>query len=106
MKCAVMLKPSWPASFSRSVRDKDGKVLTRLTFEPRQPLVLEGAELAAVRGDIGIALVYAATDEYGEPVPKPAADQAKAAKGFTAKPKPKAEKPEAEEAKAAKGDAK
>lgn len=73
--CAVMLAPSRVAAFRRTVRDDSGKALKVLVFEPRKPQLLEADELAAVRADIGSALVIAAVDEDGFPTGKPADDQ-------------------------------
>lgn len=68
---AVMLNPAWPGSFSRNVRDEDGKSISRLTFLKGEPQVLSDEEFAAVMGDIGRALVYSKTAKDGTPIGKP-----------------------------------
>jgi hypothetical protein len=68
----ILLQRHWPGSFSRSVRDDKGAILTTLTFTPGDPQWLDGPELAAVRGDIGKALCYAELGPNGDPLGKPA----------------------------------
>jgi hypothetical protein len=62
----VMLNPTWPASFSRSVGS--GK---RMTFKKDEPLSLNDNEFSSVMGDIGKSLVYCKTDSDGNPINKP-----------------------------------
>lgn len=68
---AVILKPTWPGTFRRAVRDADGRPIKTLEFALGQPVLLSEAELEAVKGDMGKALVWAALDEDGKPLPKP-----------------------------------
>ena len=77
---AVMLAPSWPNSFGRTVRDESGAVLKRLLFEKAKPQVLGDREFAAVMEDVGKALVYAELDERGNPLSKPSKEEMPAAK--------------------------
>lgn len=67
---AVMLKPSWPASFTRSVRDKDSKILKTLVFSEGDPQLLDDMEFAAVKKDLGVSLVMAHIDSDGIPTGK------------------------------------
>lgn len=68
---AVLLNPTWPGTFGRSVRGEDGSIVRRLVFEKNIPVVLEAEEYAAVFDDIGKALVHAATDESGKVLNRP-----------------------------------
>ena len=75
----IMLRRSAHGPFRRSVRDERGNILYTLEFQPGAPLDLAGADLDAVAGDIGHALVEVGLDEKSRPrplhpEPLPAAD--------------------------------
>lgn len=72
---AVMLKPDWPTTFHRSVRDKEGKKIKLLSFGKSDPQLLSEEEFAAVKDDIGLSLVIAHVDSDGVPTGKVADDQ-------------------------------
>lgn len=65
---AVMLRRDCPNGFRRAVRDENGKVLRVLTFEPGIPVELDAEDYAAVKEDIGKALIY---PRISTPPPKP-----------------------------------
>lgn len=101
---AVLLRPNWPASFRRVVRDKDGKELRTLVFEHHVPQLLEGEDLAAVAGDIGKSLVYAAADKNGNPTSKPDWKKSEAIPGAEAVAEPAKQRRTAPKKDAAKSD--
>lgn len=70
----VMLRPGLNVPFRRSVRTPKGILRHRLTFEPRKPQELKGADLEAVEGDIGHALIVVTLDQKGK-VRLPKADE-------------------------------
>ena len=72
---ALMVKPSWPTTFHRSVRDEAGKVVKLLRFEHGKPELLDETEYAAVKADVGLALVHADVDAEGLPTGKVAREQ-------------------------------
>lgn len=55
----VQLKPGWPGSFRRTVRDAKKQVVRVLEFQPGQPPqeITGELELAAIKVDLGNALV-------------------------------------------------
>ncbi len=69
---ALLLRPEWPTSFRRAVRDKEGAVMRTILFERGKPLILNAEDYAIVEADIGKAIVPAATDEKGQPTAKAA----------------------------------
>lgn len=64
----VMLTPGLVAPFRRCVRNRKGKPVKTLVFEPGEVLTMQGRDLDAVSGDIGAALVEVEeTDAKGRP---------------------------------------
>ena len=70
----VMLKPTHPGPFRRCVRSKPkrppkggpvppGTIRRTLVFDPGDVVELRGADLAAVAGDLGTALLEVEEDE-------------------------------------------
>ena len=55
----VQLKPGWPGTFRRTVRDKDKKIVRVLEFQYGEPPqeITDELELAAIKVDIGNALI-------------------------------------------------
>jgi len=68
----VMLKPRWPGTFHRNVRDDAGEVVERLSFVKGKRVELTDEQFEAVRGDIGHALMV--VNEDGKPDKKETAD--------------------------------
>lgn len=69
---AVILRPDWPGTFRRSVRDVEtGAILRTLEFKHFEPQLLEGLDAEAVKGDLGKALFPPAVDANGNPLTKP-----------------------------------
>lgn len=68
---AILLRPNWPATFRRAVRDADGQTVKILEFYQGKPVLLDDADFEVVRGDMGTALTWAVVDESGNPVNKP-----------------------------------
>jgi hypothetical protein len=61
-----MVKPGAPAGFKRTVKNARGKPIKRLEFAINEPVeITDRAELKAIAGDIGHALVEMAKDGRG-----------------------------------------
>lgn len=70
MSHLVMLRANWPAPvFRRSLRDKKGEVTKRLEFTKSDPVEVSAKEFAALKADLGPALVEVKLD--GKPRPRP-----------------------------------
>lgn len=67
----VMLKRDWGGPFRRSVYDSQGNRVKTLVFNPGEPVELAEDELAAVKSDIGPALVQTGVSPVQAIVEKP-----------------------------------
>lgn len=86
---AAILKSNWPAPFSRTIRDPNGKPLKTMTFTQGCPVELTEDEAKALAPDIGKALTYPQLDASGKPTGKPIRDDSE----LEAKPLPKEDEP-------------
>jgi len=75
MSFALVLNPARPSAFRRTIRDESGAVVRLAVFEPREPVILSDDEFIAMADDVGHAVLYAAVDDSGKPLSKPAIDQ-------------------------------
>jgi hypothetical protein len=75
MSVALVLNPTRPGTFRRTIRDDAGKAVRVAVFAPREPVVLTDDEFIAMADDVGHAVLYAEVSDKGEPTGKPAKDQ-------------------------------
>ncbi len=75
MPVALVLRPDWPTTFRRTIRDDAGKPVRTLEFLKQTPVVVTDDEFIAMADDVGKAVVYAAVAADGLPLSKPAKDQ-------------------------------
>jgi len=61
----VMLKPSWPGIFHRTVGT--GEQAKRLEFAPGEPVEVTDEEFKALKPDVGVCLFEVQRDEKGRP---------------------------------------
>jgi hypothetical protein len=61
----IMLKPSWPGNFRRSIRNKKGDVTKILEFTPGEAVEVTKSELESLGPDIGVCLFPARLDDSG-----------------------------------------
>lgn len=89
----VRVRADLEVPFRRSVRDRDGRVIERLVFPPGKIVDLNARQAAAVKDDLGKALVELEADARGKLRTK--AEQAKEpGKPTPQQPAPKAVPPE------------
>lgn len=52
----VMLRKDWKGTFSRTIRDSEGKAVDRLTFNPGEVVEIRPEEMSSIKRDLGKAL--------------------------------------------------
>jgi len=72
---ALLLAPTWPSTFRRTIRNESGEAVRVVEFKPAEPVVLSDDEFIAIADDVGKALCYAEISPEGKPLSKPARDQ-------------------------------